>query len=125
MKRLSAILLILFYSVSVFGFTINRLYCCGKLADVSLSAAAVCKMEHKTGDLSCCKSVKTTLKVKDNHVAARTEQSLKNTFAIVTPVFFLPASSEGVIQSAWHAYNSKAPPCRQRLLYILYANYRI
>ncbi len=90
-----------------------------------MSASVVCKMEHKAGDLSCCKNVKTTFKVKDNHLSTRTVQSFKNTFAIATPVFFLPASSEIITLNALHAYNSQAPPSGQQPLYILYANYRI
>jgi hypothetical protein len=82
-------------------------------------------MAHKDGDLSCCKNIKTTLKVKDNHVSSRTALSFKNTLAIIAPVFFLPVSHQSVTKLSRCAYNSQAPPLGQPPLYILYATYRI
>jgi hypothetical protein len=124
-KKIAVILLTLIYSASVYGVTINKFYCCGKLADVSLSAASSCKMDSKAGNSDCCKTIKTDIKVKDNHVSAKTDLTLKNSFTLITPVFFIPASAAGITLRKVSAYNSQAPPVQRDPLYILYSNYRI
>lgn len=125
MKKIAVILLTLIYSVSVYGITINKFYCCGKLADVTLSAASSTKMDSKAGSSDCCKTIKTNIKVNDNHFSAKTDLNLKNSFALIIPVFFTPASLEKTTLKEVPAYNSQAPPVRRNPLYILYSNYRI
>ncbi|MFC0514234.1 hypothetical protein ACFFGT_08490 [Mucilaginibacter angelicae] len=125
MKKIAVILLALIYSVSVYGVTINKFYCCGKLADVSLSAASSSKMDSKAGNNDCCKTIETNIKVKDNHFSAKTDLTFKNSFALIIPVFFIPASLERITLKEVCAYNSQAPPVRRNPLYILYSNYRI
>jgi hypothetical protein len=66
-KKIAVILLTLIYSASVYGVTINKFYCCGKLADVTLSAASSPKMDSKAGNSDCCKIIKTNIKVIDIH----------------------------------------------------------
>jgi hypothetical protein len=125
-KRIAVILLLLIYIVSVYGITINKFYCCGKLADVSLALNTPFKSDCKaTSGSDCCKTVKANFKVKDNHFSAKTDLTLKNSFALITPVFFIPASPERITLKEVHAYNSQAPPVQRDPLYILYSNYRI
>jgi len=124
-KKIAVILLTLIYSISVYGVTINKFYCCGKLADVSLTATSHSKMDSKADDNTCCKNIKTNIKVKDNHISAPTGLSFKNSFALIIPIFFVPASLEEITLKEVSAYNSQAPPIRRNPLYILYSNYRI
>jgi hypothetical protein len=124
-KRIAVILLVIIYSASVYGVTINKFYCCGKLTSVSLSADHQSKSDSKAVGSACCKNIKESFKVKDNHFSAKTDLTLKNSFALVTPVFFIPASPERITLREINAYNSQAPPVQRDLLYILYSNYRI
>ncbi|MDN3583978.1 HYC_CC_PP family protein [Mucilaginibacter flavus] len=125
MKRIAVILLVIIYSASVYGVTINKFYCCGKLTDISVSANYVSKSDSKAVGSGCCKTVKENFKVKDNHFSAKTDLTLKGSFALVTPVFSVPAAPERITLRAVSAYNSQAPPVGRDPLYILYANYRI
>jgi hypothetical protein len=124
-KRIAVILLVIIYSASVYGVTINKFYCCGKLASVSLSADHQCKSDGKAVGSACCKTIKESFKVKDNHFSAKTDLTLKSSFALVIPVFFIPASPERITLREVSAYNSQAPPVQRDPLYILYSNYRI
>lgn len=125
-KRIAVILLLLIYTVSVYGITIDKFYCCGKLASVSLSVSSASKCDCKaTSSSDCCKTVKANFKVKDNHLSAKTDFTLRNSFAVVAPVFSVPAFAERVTLKEVRAYNSQAPPVQRDLLYILYSNYRI
>ncbi|WP_183559595.1 HYC_CC_PP family protein [Mucilaginibacter sp. SP1R1] len=126
MKRIAVILLLLIYTASVYGVTINKFYCCGKLASVSLSVSSVSKNVCKaTSGSDCWEIVKTNFKVKDNHVSVKTDLKLKNSFALVIPVFLLPASAGIITLKEVKAYNSQSPPVQPDPLYILYSNYRI
>lgn len=82
-------------------------------------------MDSKAGNSDCCKTIKTNIKVKDNHFSAKTDLTLKNSFALITPVFFIPASLERITLKEVRTYNSQAPPVQRDPLYILYSNYRI
>jgi hypothetical protein len=125
-KRIAVILLLLIYTASVYGITINKFYCCGKLASVSLSVSSAPKSDCKeTSGSDCCKTVKANFKVKDNHVSAKTDLTLNNSFALVIPVFSIPTLAERIALKETSAYNSQAPPVQRDPLYILYSNYRI
>jgi hypothetical protein len=82
-------------------------------------------MDNKADDNTCCKTIKTNIKVKDNHLSTQSGVSLKNSFALIIPVFFVPASLEKITVKEVSAYNSQAPPVQRDPLYILYSNYRI
>jgi hypothetical protein len=82
-------------------------------------------MDSKVDDNTCCKTIKTNIKVKDNHISAPTGLSLKNSFALIIPVFFVPASLERITLKEVRVYNSQASPIERDPLYILYSNYRI
>ena len=125
MKRIAVILLVIIYSASVYGITINKFYCCGKLTSINLYAGHLSKSDDKAAGSGCCKTTKENFKVKDNHFSVKTDLNLKNSFALITPVFFVPASQEILSLREVSAYNSQAPPIQRDPLYILYSNYRI
>lgn len=126
MKKIAVILLLLIYTASVYGITINKFYCCGKLASVSLSVSSASKSDCKaTSGSDCCKTVKANFKVKDNHVSAKTDLALKSSFALITPVLSIPTSTERITLKEVSGYNSQAPPVQRDPLYILFSNYRI
>ncbi|WPV67965.1 HYC_CC_PP family protein [Chitinophaga sp. LS1] len=72
MKRVTAICLLLLYSLTLVGLGVKQFYCCGKLAEVSVGLASAdghhCEMDqqHK----GCCETTFKTLKVEDSHFSA-------------------------------------------------------
>ncbi|SDF55345.1 hypothetical protein SAMN05216464_12023 [Mucilaginibacter pineti] len=123
MKKIAVVLLILIYSASVYGVTIRRFYCCGKLADVPVNASF--KSGGKAVGSACCKNIKINFNIKDNHFLAKNDLTLKAPVALITPAFFISASPERISLNEISAYNSQAPPAPLYPLYILYSNYRI
>ena len=73
MKRLTAIFILGFYSISVLGIGIRQFYCCGNLKTVSISfnleANEKCNKGDKKG--GCCKTEIQVLKVKDSHFGSK------------------------------------------------------
>jgi len=81
MKRVTAICLLLLYSLTLVGLGVKQFYCCGKLKEVSFGLASAaahhCDMdkEHK----GCCETAFKTLKVEDSHFSA-TDVNIPATF---------------------------------------------
>ncbi|HTD39373.1 MAG TPA: hypothetical protein VK671_02045, partial [Mucilaginibacter sp.] len=68
MKRTALILLMAIYLLSCMGMGINRYYCCGKLASVTLTYGASDNTINKAAkNKNCCRNEKQSFKVKDNH----------------------------------------------------------
>ncbi len=125
MKKIAVIVLTLIYTASVYGVTISKFYCCGKLAEVSLSASFQSQTGCKANGPACCKTIKANYKVKDNHFSAQTNLALKNSFTLIRSVLFIPGSPAITGPKEIKAYNSQAPPVRRDPLYIRYSNFRI
>jgi hypothetical protein len=78
MKRTALILLMAIYLLSCVGMGINRSYCCGKLAAVTLIYGAPDNTKKETGkNNNCCRNEKQSFKVNDSHFSAASF-SLKN-----------------------------------------------
>jgi hypothetical protein len=104
--------------------SVERFYCCGKLAHTTYALGDNGNQVAKKAD-NCCKTVKTTFKVKDNHFSAKTVLDFKNAVAVIVPVFFVPAPQERTDSPVLNVYDSQAPPVHRNPLYLLYANFRI
>lgn len=124
MKRTALLILTLLYTLSSFGMSVERFYCCGKLAHTTYALGDNGNQVAKKAD-NCCKTVKTTFKVKDNHFSAKTVLDFKNAVAVIVPVFFVPAPQERTDSPVLNVYDSQAPPVHRNPLYLLYANFRI
>lgn len=71
MKRISLIILTAVYLVSCVGIGVNRFYCCGKLAAVTLIYGATDNTEKEAPKKdSCCKNEKHNFKLKDSYVSS-------------------------------------------------------
>lgn len=126
MKRTALLILTLLYTISCLGMSVERFYCCGKLARTTYIIGDTGGKEVKAGkDDKCCKTVKTTFKVKDNHFSAKTGPDFKNAVAVIVPVFFIPISYEGIESPAPDVYGRQACPVHRSPLYLLYLNFRI
>lgn len=124
MKRTALLILTLLYTLSSFGMSVERFYCCGKLAHTTYALGDNGNQVAKKAD-NCCKTVKTTFKVKDNHFSAKTVLDFKNAVAVIIPEFFVPAPQERTESPVLNIYDSQAPPVHRNPLYLLYANFRI
>lgn len=126
MKRTAIIILTLLYTISSFGMSVERFYCCGKLAHTTYAIGDSGSKETKAVKAdNCCKTTKQSFKVKDNHVGVKALMLQSNTFVASLPerhglVSFV------VITISPLSYQANAPPGRQRTpAYILHCNYRI
>ena len=68
MKRTALIFLTAIYLISFLGIGVNRFYCCGKLASVTLIYGAADNAGKETGKKkNCCRNEKQSFKIKDSH----------------------------------------------------------
>jgi hypothetical protein len=82
-KRLSVILLVMLYSVTVFGFSLDLHYCGKLLTSVEVNSPSKdCGMH--AGKMKCCKEKQIKVKVKDAHQTTPTVASPKS-FVIDLP----------------------------------------
>jgi hypothetical protein len=126
MKRTALILLTAIYIVSCMGMSVNRFYCCGKLASVSYSLGATENGDKSAKKDKCCDHQKQSLKVKDSHFSAASF-SLNHPLSAIVPSF-TSAVDEPVV-SVLHTkivYKGNAPPGHSDIpIYTLNCAYRI
>jgi hypothetical protein len=77
-KKITLILLISIYALSVLGYGIKGHYCCGNLKSISFSFTQFDLKSHS--DQDCCKTKYQFFKVKDNYVASDQINSPKKVF---------------------------------------------
>jgi len=71
MKRSALLFLTAIYLLSLVGIGVNRFYCCGKLASVTLTYALPDNGDTAPGKkATCCKHEKQSFKIKDSHINA-------------------------------------------------------
>lgn len=128
MKRVTAISLLLLYSLTLVGLGVKQFYCCGKLMETSLGLATGhthhCKMdEEKKG---CCETAFKTLKVEDSHFSAD-HVAVPDTFFFTLVGIQLPAwGIEPLIERPYHIYYGNGPPLYSSIpTYMLNCIYRI
>jgi hypothetical protein len=127
MKRSALIFMTTIYLLSIVGMGVNRFYCCGKLASVTLIYGSEDNTGKEAGKKdNCCKNEKQSFKVKDTHVSA-------TSFAFIAPSpAILPAFSNWNLFAVFQerpltiAYQSNAPPGNPDTpIYTLNCTYRI
>jgi len=71
-KKITLILLINIYALSVLGYGVKGFYCCGNLKSVTFSFTQHAQKSHSTSSdkSNCCKTKYQYFKVKDNHIAS-------------------------------------------------------
>ncbi|WP_143065114.1 HYC_CC_PP family protein [Mucilaginibacter gossypiicola] len=127
MKRTTLILLTAIYLLSCVGIGINRFYCCGKLASVTLTYAMPDNNTKDSGDKdNCCKHEKQSFKVKDSHFSAAIA-ALDHPVLAVIPSFITPYCELALTQlQPKITYNGNAPPGHSDTpVYTLNCTYRI
>ena len=111
MKRVVILFLMVTYSLSCIGLGVNRFFCCGKLASVTLQYGAYNNAELAKGNKkSCCKHEKTGFKIKDAHFNSPIVQ-----LKAISPVSLQPTISHNnleneIVLSRPLAVYTKQPP---------------
>jgi len=125
MKRTTLILLTAFYLLSCVGMGINRFYCCGKLASVTLTYGED-NSSKQVDKNNCCRHEKQSLKINDNHFNT-TALSLSHPASAIVPSF-ISLNNEAIV-SLLHTkivYKGNAPPGHSIIpAYTLNCTYRI
>ena len=128
MKKIALILLICMYTLSSFGVSVNRFYCCGKLKTTSISFinAVAEKCSNQKMMIGCCKTTFKSLQVKDSHVAAIGIDKLAKNFTEVN-LYYAAINTTCLSNSKiTTAYSGNAPPLHYNLpFYILHCTYLI
>jgi len=111
-KKITLILLISIYAISVSGYGIKGFYCCNSLTSVTISFSESAHSHPlKSSDKSdCCKTKYQYFKVKDNHFAADHIDAPAKLMAehLVFAVTFQPLLA--VSHKANISYTPNAPP---------------
>jgi hypothetical protein len=126
-KRIALLLLTAIYLLSLVGIAVNRFYCCGKLASVTITYAAADDGGYKSAKKNnCCKHEIKSFKVKDSHFSALS-LSFSHPLPSITPTFIhLDNETVGKVLSAKIAFKSNAPPGSPATpIYTLNCAYRI
>ena len=126
MKRTALIILTAIYIISCLGMSVNRFYCCGKLASVSYSLGATENSGKSARQDKCCDHQKQSFKVKDSHFSV-VNLSLSHPFPAIIPSLFSIAEEPVVsILAAKIVYKGNAPPGHSAIpVYTLNCAYRI
>jgi len=127
MKRTALLLLTAIYLVSCLGMSVDRSYCCGKLASVKLSYGATDNNKKAAAKKNnCCRNEKQGFKVKDNHISI-TPFSLSHPTVAFIPSLIIADNKN--IDGLYHTktiYKANAPPGRPFIpVYTLNCTYRI
>jgi hypothetical protein len=110
MKRTALILLTAIYMVSCVGMSVNRFYCCGKLASVDYTYGAGDNTSQAGKKDKCCDHQLQSFKVKDSHFSAASF-SLNHPVPVIVSSF-VNLVNEPVV-SILHmqiVYKGNAPP---------------
>ena len=127
MKRTALILLTAIYLLSCVGMGINRFYCCGKLAAVTLIYGVADNTNKDSGKKkNCCRNEKQSFKVKDSHFSI-VPVTLNQPIAAQLPCFVDHDNWSVVNQLHTKlVYKGNAPPGHPDIpVYTLNCTYRI
>ena len=130
MKKLMAFVLVFVYSTFSVGATLHLHYCDGKFVGISLfdtsnDVCTQCGMEKHIDENNCCKDVKVTMKISDNHFSATTYFFSKNCFGITFTSIHPDTSHKSNSISVSNSNNSSPPHGYSIPLFIQFRNLRI
>jgi len=126
-KRSALILLTVIYVVSCLGISIDRFYCCGKLASITVAYGAADNSTNTAGkNNKCCKHETQSLKLNDRHFNTASLCFNQPLPQIVSS--FISLNNEAIV-SVLHTkifYKGNAPPGHSDIpVYTLNCAYRI
>ena len=112
MKKITILLLLSIYTMSVVGYSVKGFYCCDNLTSVKISFSENAHLHPvKITDKSdCCKTKYQYFKVKDNHFAA---DHIDSPVKLFTEANLFTASSQPALHASSkiiYANSCNAPP---------------
>jgi hypothetical protein len=125
-KKITAIIITAVYLLSAIGVSASSFYCCGMLRSTTLSIGESHSTDSKTAlkASGCCKTVKHSFKVKDNHFSSASFTFVSKNFQVLGT---FPAI---MVENIWFtktytAFNSNAPPVglQKTPIYSLHCTY--
>jgi len=127
-KRSVLILLTAIYLLSGVGIGINRFYCCGRLASVTVIYGAPDNTPNVVAakKYKCCRNEKKNFKVNDSHYNA-VSGLLSNPMPAIIPTL-ISLDNEALVNTPRTKiiYNGNAPPGHSAIpVYTLHCSYRI
>ncbi len=123
MKKFSLVLLLIIYTLSIFGIGVKAFYCCGRMASVSIFFSSAKK---ENSDKGCCKTKFRYYKVRDSHV--QPGETCKHVKSPEYPVSFGYPATQPLLSFAGKGYinNANSPPHKPHTpIYIFNCVYRI
>jgi hypothetical protein len=127
MKRSVFLLLTAIYLISCLGISVNRFYCCGKLASVTYTYGAGDNINNQANKKNkCCDHQKQSFKVKDSHFSAASISLNHPVPAIISSFISLTDEPVVGILHTKIVYKGNAPPGHSDIpIYTLNCTYRI
>lgn len=91
MKKISAVILILFYGIASWGATINLHFCCGRVDKISFSSqqSTLCKFKASFKGKGCCDNKQFEIKIKSDQETVAKQLITDNDFVIIPSAVFL------------------------------------
>ena len=120
MKKITQIFLLVIYTASVLGISVNGFYCCDKLRSVSISFAGTQKDNKDKQDNGCYKTKQQVLQVKDNHYAPDLLKTPASVYTEIAPLFFAGLHILNPQTEVCVAYQSNPPPLINNVPVYLY-----
>jgi len=127
MKRSALVLLTAIYLISCLGMSVNRFYCCGKLASITFTYGAGDNTLSQGGKTNkCCDHQKQSFKVKDSHYSPAALSFNHPIPAIIPSVISLSNHFITGLLLTQIVYKGNAPPGHPDIpAYTLNCAYRI
>jgi hypothetical protein len=125
-KRSTLILLTAIYLLSCVGIGLNRFYCCGKLASVTLTFAMPEAGKQTGKNDNCCKNEKQSFQIKDSHYHVVSSVLDHPGFALISVFNIVKVERVWLPIPTKIVYKANAPPgLLHAPIYTLNCTYRI
>lgn len=131
MKKISCIILTIFYLTYVTGVTIHHHYCMGEWVSFSLYHKAdkecgKCGMKkHAAESKNCCKDVSVVAKSDNTHLYSQVSYDLASPVLLLPPLTSLVNFTPPLCNSVPKLYRDHSPPLHPTPLFIQFQNFRI
>lgn len=130
-KKLSAVILAVFYLSFTVGATLNQHYCMGELVGTSLfdlrdEECGKCGMKkHTEASKDCCKDVSIVIKTGDSHTFSQAVYDFSSISFNIPAICFISTDINFPKESTETLYRAHSPPLSKNPLFIQFGDLRI
>lgn len=131
MKKLSALILAIFYLSLTVGATLYQHYCMGELVGTSLfdlrdEECGKCGMKkHAEASKDCCQDVSIVIKAGDSHTFSQTVYDFNSISFTIPPICLFFTNLDFPIVQTEKLYRAHGPPLLKIPLFIQFRDLRI